>query len=70
MWCQGEVVDFIRELKDGKHVFVTIEWSEKYVRDGDLKTAKNQLKKMTWNPKVPIQGAWWEDLYHKLMSKN
>ena len=26
MWCQGKVVDFIRESKD-KHVFVKIEWS-------------------------------------------
>jgi hypothetical protein len=25
MWCQGKVVDFIRELKD-KHVFVKIEY--------------------------------------------
>ena len=26
MWCQGKVVDFIRESKE-KHVFVKIEWS-------------------------------------------
>ncbi len=41
MWCQGKVVDFIRELKD-KHVFVKIEWSDKCVREGDLKITKNQ----------------------------
>ncbi len=40
MWCQGKVVDFIRELKDGKHVFEKNEWSEKCVRDGDLKITK------------------------------
>ena len=28
MWCQGKVVDFIREVKD-KHVFVKIEWNDK-----------------------------------------
>jgi hypothetical protein len=38
------VVDFIRESKE-KHVFVKIEWSDKCVRDGDLKIMKNQLKK-------------------------
>ena len=45
MWCQGKVVDFIRESKD-KHVFVKIEWSDKCVREGDLKIRKNQLKKV------------------------
>jgi hypothetical protein len=28
MWCQGKVVDFIREVED-RHVFVKIEWSDK-----------------------------------------
>jgi len=51
MWCQGKVVDFIRESKD-KHVFVKIEWSDKCVREGDLKIMKNQLKKTKWNPSV------------------
>jgi hypothetical protein len=68
MWCQGKVVDFIRESKD-KHVFVKIEWSDKCVREGDLKTTKNQLKKTKWNPSSPVGGAWREDLYHKLMNK-
>ena len=44
LWCQGKVVDFIRESKD-KHVFVKIEWSDKCVREGDLKIMKNQLKR-------------------------
>ena len=39
MWCQGKVVDFIREVKD-KHVFVKIEWNDKYVRDGDSNVTK------------------------------
>jgi hypothetical protein len=68
MWCQGKVVDFIRESKE-KHVVVKIEWSDKCVKDGDQKITKNQLKKMKWNPNVPIGGAWREDLYHKLMNK-
>ncbi len=44
MWCQGKVVDFITEPKDN-HVFVKIQWSDKCVREGDLKITKNQLKK-------------------------
>ena len=44
MWCQGKVVDFIRESKEN-HVFVKIEWSDKCVREGDLKITKNQLKR-------------------------
>ncbi len=44
MWCQGKVVDFSRESK-GKHVFFKIEWSDKCVREGDLKITKKQLKK-------------------------
>ena len=68
MWCQGKVVDFIRESKD-KHVFVKIEWSDKCVREGDVKITKNQLKKTKWNPSLPIGGALREDSYHKLMNK-
>ena len=68
MLCQGKVVDFIRESKE-KHVFVKTEWSDKCVREGDLKITKNQLKKMKWNPSSPIVGAWREDLYHNIMNK-
>ncbi len=68
MWCQGKVDDFIREVKD-KHVFVKIEWCDEYVRDGDLKVTKNQLKKTKWNPNTPVGGAWREDLHHKLINK-
>jgi hypothetical protein len=59
----------MRESTD-KHVFVKIEWSDKCVNEGDLKIMKNQLKKTKWNPNVPVGGAWREDLYHKLMSKD
>ena len=69
MWCQGKVVDFIRESKEN-HVFVKIEWSDKCVRGGNLKITKNQLKKTKWNPSSPVVGAWREDLYHKLMNKS
>ncbi len=68
MWCQGKIVDFIREVKD-KHVFVKIEWNDKYVRDGDSKVTKNQLKKTKWNPNTPVGGAWREDLHHKIMNR-
>jgi hypothetical protein len=44
MWCQGKVVDFIREVHD-KHVFVKIEWCDKYVRDGDSKAIKTNCKR-------------------------
>jgi hypothetical protein len=50
-------------------MYVKIEWSDKCVRDGDLKIMRNQLKKTKWNPNVPVGGAWREDLYHKLMHK-
>ena len=69
MWCQGKVVDFIRESKE-KYGFVKIEWSDKFVREGDLKITKNQLKKTILNPSSPVVGAWREDLYHKLMNKS
>ena len=69
MWCQGKVVDFIREMED-KRFFVKIEWSDKCVRDGDSKVTKNQLKKAKWNLYTPVVGgAWGEDLYHELMNR-
>ncbi len=61
VWCQGRVVAFIKESID-KHVYVKIEWSDKCVRDGDLKIMRNQPKKTKWNPFVPVGGAWREDL--------
>jgi hypothetical protein len=44
MWCQGKVVDFVRESKE-KHVVVKIEWSDMCVKDGDQKITKKQLKR-------------------------
>ena len=55
MWCQGRVVAFIKESID-KHLYVKIEWSDKCVRDGDLKITRNQLKNTKWNPNVPLVG--------------
>ncbi len=55
MWCQGRVVAFIKESIN-KHVYVKIEWSDKCVRDRDLKITRNQLKKTKWNPNVPLVG--------------
>ena len=64
----GGVVDFMKESAD-KHVYVKIEWSDKCMRDGDLKITRNQQKMTKWNPNLPVGGAWREDLYHKLMNK-
>jgi hypothetical protein len=52
VWCQGRVVDLMKESPD-EHVYVKIEWSEKCMRDGDLKITRNQLKKTKWNPNLP-----------------
>ena len=46
------------------HVFVKIEWNDTYVRDGDSKVTKNQLKKTKWKPNATVGGTWQEDLYH------
>jgi hypothetical protein len=55
MWCQGKVVDFIRESKD-KHVFVKIKWSDKCVREGDLKITKKTTKKDEMESELT---RWW-----------
>ena len=69
MWCQGKMMDFIKESKEN-HVFVKIEWSDKCVREGDLKIMKNQLKKDEMESELTRWCiAWREDLYHKLMNK-
>ena len=44
VWCQRRVVAFIKESID-KHVYVKIEWSDKCVRDGNLKITRNQRKR-------------------------
>ncbi len=55
MQCQGKVVDFSREVKN-KDVFVKIKWCDKYVRDGDSKVTKNQLKKDEMESEYT---GWW-----------
>jgi hypothetical protein len=42
VWCQGRVVAFIKESID-KHVYVKIEWSDKCMRDGDLKITRLEI---------------------------
>ena len=65
-WCQGEVIEFIKEL-DEKHVIVKIEWNEKWLKGGDPTITKQKLLRTKWNPDKPSNGAWREELYHKVM---
>ena len=68
-WCQGEVIEFLSE-KDNTHVIVRIEWNEKCLKKGDPTITKQKLMRTKWNPDKPGNGAWREDLYHKILKMN
>ena len=68
-WCGARGGLLLSLESIDKHVYVKVEWSDKCMRDGDLKITRNQLKMTKWNPNLPVGGAWREDLYHKLMNK-
>ena len=61
VWCQGTVVQFIRELKDKYAILV--EWDEKCLNLWDPKVMRKELKKDKWNPDQPEKGARREDLH-------
>ena len=65
-WYQGKVVEYISESKN-KHVIVKIEWNEDCLREGDPKITREKLLRTNWNPEEPCDGAWREDLYHKIL---
>ena len=68
-WCQGEVVEFLSE-KDNTHVNVRVKWNENCLKPGDPNITKQKLMRTKWNPDKPGNGAWREDLYHKLLKIN
>ena len=65
-WCQGKVIEYISQSKN-KHVIVKVEWNKDCLREGDPKITREKLIRSNWNPEVPADGAWREDLYHKIV---
>ena len=65
-WCQGKVIEFIRESED-KHVIVKIKWNEQCLKEADPKVTKQKLMRSKWNLDKPADGAWREDLHHKIL---
>ena len=68
-WCQGVVIEIVGEPRS-KHVIVKIEWKKECLKDGDPKITKQKLLKSKWNIDIPEDGAWREDLYHKILKIN
>jgi hypothetical protein len=68
-WCQGEVVEIVSESKN-KHIIVKIEWRDGCLKEGDPKVTKQKLLRTKWNTDNPTDGAWREDLYHKLLKND
>ena len=61
--------ELIKELYE-KHVIVKIEWNGKYLKEGDPTITKQKLLRTKWNSDKPSNGAWREDLYHKVLNIN
>ncbi len=64
-WCQGTVVKLLKE-KD--YFFIgEVEWNKECLSDGDQKKSQEKLLRTKWNPEKPGNGAWRQDLRHKLL---
>jgi len=50
-------------------VIVKIEWNEKWLKGGDPTITKQKLLRTKWNPDKPSNGAWREELYHKVQKE-
>ena len=65
-WCQGTVVKILKEKEDCFFI-VEVEWDKECVSDGDQNKSREKLLKTKWNPEKPGDGAWRQDLRHKLL---
>ena len=65
-WCQGKVTEIISESKN-KHMIVKVEWTNDCLKECDPKITRERLMRTKWNPEEPANGAWREDLHHKIV---
>ena len=64
IWCPGKVLKVIK--KDDKLIKADIEWDPEFIGEGEATESTELLKKHLWNPSKPKEGAWRQDLRHKL----
>ena len=43
-----------------------VEWNKQCLEKGDPKKSWEKLMKTKWNPDKPVDGAWRQDLRHKI----
>ena len=64
IWCPCIVSKVIK--KDDKLIKADIEWDPEFIGEGEATESTELLKKHLWNPSKPKEGAWRQDLRHKL----
>ena len=64
IWCPGTVLKVIK--RDDKLIKADIEWDPEFIGEGEATESTELLKKHLWNPSKPKEGAWRQDLLHKL----
>ena len=64
IWCPGIVSKVIK--KDDNLITADIEWDPDFIEQGEATESTELLKKHIWNPSKPKEGAWRQDLRHKL----
>ena len=64
IWCPGIVSKVIK--KDDKLIKADIEWDPELIGEGEATESTELLKKHLWNLSKPKEGAWRQDLRHKL----
>ena len=64
-WCQGTVVKLLKE--NDCFFIVEVGRNKEFLSDGDQKKSWEKLLRTKWNPEKPGDGAWRQDLRHKLL---
>ena len=68
IWCPGIVLKVVK--RDDKVIKAEIKWDSDFIGEGEGDETTEKLKKNMWNREKPKQGAWREDLRHKLRKIN
>ena len=61
-WCQGTVIELVKEKETLKYMDLQIRWNED--EQGNSITTVQRLKESSWNTETHKNGTWRENLRH------
>ena len=61
-WCQGTVIEFVKDKEILKYMDLKITWNED--KQGKSITTVQRLKESSWNTETHKNGTWRDNLRH------